>query len=192
MEGLQLFFGISAENRGDHAFTFLVGLQKIGLCALQPASDGEKILRPMKLPHHRGTKFIGKTAALNEGGTFPDPVHLQSRKSGHSRIMLRGGFDVHGNIVQKPLTEKEVGDYELRPAPARFTEKEVRDMLKPDIQAGKADIHPAKPDIGLQTEKAGKPEPEKKSILKDLEAKTPKPREPKASRKLKKQKEETR
>ena len=35
-------------------------------------------------------------------------------------------------------------------------------------------------------------EPEKKSVLKDLEMKAPKPREPKASRKPKKQKEETR
>ena len=93
---------------------------------------------------------------------------------------------------QKPLTEKEAGDYELRPAPARFTKKEVRDMQKPDIQAEKADIHPAKQDIGLQTETAGRPEPEKNSVLKDLETKTPKPREPKASRKPKKQKEETR
>ena len=54
------------------------------------------------------------------------------------------------------------------------------------------DAQPAKPDIGLQTETANKPEPEKKPVLKDLEAKTPKPREPKASRKPKKHKEETR
>lgn len=111
-----------------------------------------------------------------------------------SRIPVENGMIQAWGYVeyQKPLTEKEAGDYELRPAPARFTEKEVRDMLKPDIQAEKTDIHKAKPDIGLQTETRGKPESEKKSVLKDLEAKTPKPRELKASRKPKKQKEETR
>ena len=112
----------------------------------------------------------------------------------YSRIPVENGMIQAWGYVeyQKPLTEKEAGDYELRPAPARFTEKEVRGMQKPDIQAGKADIHQAKPDIGLQTETACTPEPGKKSVLKDLEAKIPKPREPKASRKPKKQKEETR
>lgn len=131
-------------------------------------------------------------------GTFPkppdNPVVEVHNYDADSRIPVENGMIQAWGYVEyrKPLTEKEAGDYELRPAPARFTEKEVRDMQKPDIQAGKADIHPAKPDIGLQTETAGKLEPEKKSVLKDLEAKTPKPREPKASRKPKKQKEETR
>lgn len=119
-------------------------------------------------------------------GTFPkppdNPVVEVHNYDADSRIPVENGMIQAWGYVeyQKPLTEKEAGVYELRPAPARFTEKEVRDMQKPDIQAGKADIH--------QT----KPEPEKKSVLKDLEAKTPKPREPKAIRKPKKQKEETR
>lgn len=131
-------------------------------------------------------------------GTFPkppdNPVMEVHNYDADSRIPVENGMIQAWGYVeyQKPLTEKEAGDYELRPAPARFTEKEVRDMQKPDIQAGKADIHQAKPDIGLQTETACTPEPGKKSVLKDLEAKIPKPREPKASRKPKKQKEETR
>ena len=119
-------------------------------------------------------------------GTFPkppdNPVVEVHNYDADSRIPVENGMIQAWGYVeyQKPLTEKEAGDYELRPAPARFTEKEVRDQQKLDIQAGKADIHQAKT------------EPEKKSVLKDLEAKTPKPREPKASRKPKKQKEETR
>ena len=131
-------------------------------------------------------------------GTFPkppdNPVVEVHNYDADSRIPVENGMIQAWGYVeyQKPLTEKEAGDYELRPAPARFTEKEVRDMPKPDIQAGKEDIHPAKPDIGLQTKTACTSEPEKKSVLKDLGEKTPKPREPKASRKPKKQKEETR
>ncbi len=119
-------------------------------------------------------------------GTFPkppdNPVMEVHNYDADSCIPVENGMIQAWGYVeyQKPLTEKEAGDYELRPAPARFTEKEVRDMQKPDIQAGKADIHQAKPDTGLQTETACTPEPEKKSVLKDLKAKTPKPGEPKA------------
>lgn len=154
--------------------------------------------QPVPGLQENGTYRYYSTQRPVDIGTFPkppdNPVVEIHNYDADSRIPVENGMIQAWGYVeyQKPLTEKEAGDYELRPAPARFTEKEVRDMQKPDIQAGKADIHQAKPDIGIQTETAGRPEPEKKSVLKDLEAKTPKPREPKASRKPKKQKEETR
>ena len=154
--------------------------------------------QPVPGLQENGTYRYYSTQRPVDLGTFPkppdNPVVEVHNYDADSRIPVENGMIQAWGYVEykKPLTEKEAGDYELRPAPARFTEKEVRDMQKPDIQAGKADIHLAKPDIGLQTETGGKPEPEKKSVLKDLEAKTPKPREPKASRKPKKQKEETR
>ena len=142
--------------------------------------------RPVPGLQENGTYRYYSTQRPVDIGTFPkppdNPVVEVHNYDADSRIPVENGMIQAWGYVeyQKPLTEKEAGDYELRPAPARFTEKEVRDQQKPDIQAGKADIHQAKT------------EPEKKSVLKDLEAKTPKPREPKASRKPKKQKEETR
>ena len=142
--------------------------------------------QPVPGLQENGTYRYYSTQRPVDIGTFPkppdNPVVEVHNYDADSRIPVENGMIQAWGYVeyQKSLTEKEAGDYELRPAPARFTEKEVRDMQKPDIQAGKADIHQAKL------------EPEKKSVLKDLEAKTPKPREPKASRKPKKQKEETR
>ena len=63
-------------------------------------------------------------------------------------------------------------------------------MRKADIQTGKADFHESKPDIDTASDL--KKDPEKKSVLKDLEAKKPQNREAKTSRKSKKQKEEMR
>ncbi len=154
--------------------------------------------QPVPGLQENGTYRYYSTQRPVDLGTFPkppdNPVVEVHNYDADSRIPVENGMIQAWGYVeyQKPLTEKEAGDYELRPAPARFTEKEVRDMPKPDIQAGKEDIHPAKPDIGLQTKTACTSEPEKKSVLKDLGEKTPKPREPKASRKPKKQKEETR
>ena len=96
---------------------------------------------------------------------------------------------------QKPLTEQQASDYELRPAPARFTEKEVTQAEKTDIAFEKADIRKLEPDIGrpdIPKEAAPDHEVAKKSVLKDLETAKPKPRNAKTDRKLKKQKEETR
>lgn len=163
--------------------------------AFMPPKEPEQ---PVPGLQENGTYRYYSTQRPVDIGTFPkppdNPVVEVHNYDADSRIPVENGMIQAWGYVeyQKPLTEKEAGDYELRPAPARFTEKEVRDMQKLDVQAGKADIHPAKPDIGLQTETSGNPEPEKKSVLKDLEAKAPKPRGPKASRKPKKQKEETR
>ena len=144
--------------------------------AFMPPKDPDQ---PVPGLQENGTYRYYSTQRPVDIGTFPkppdNPVMEVHNYDADSRIPVENGMIQAWGYVeyQKPLTEKEAGDYELRPAPARFTEKEVRDMVKPDIH---------------QT----KPEPEKKSVLKDLEAKTPKPREPKASRKPKKQKEETR
>lgn len=163
--------------------------------ALLPPKEPEQQVPGLQ---ENGTYRYYSTQRPVDLGTFPkppdNPVVEVHNYDVDSRVPVENGMIQAWGYVEyrKPLTEKEAGDYELRPAPARFTEKEVRDMPKPDIHAGKADIHPAKPDIGLQKETSGRPEPEKKSVLKDLEVKAPKPREPKASRKPKKQKEETR
>ena len=200
VEGILEFLQEVVDDEGDcsaRAAALITEVKEFSeaAAAFMPPKEPDQ---PVPGLQENGTYRYYSTQRPVDIGTFPkppdNPVVKIHNYDADSRIPVENGMiQVWGYVeYQKPLTEKEVGDYELRPAPARFTEKEVRDMLKPDIQAGKADIHPAKPDIGLQTEKAGKPEPEKKSILKDLEAKTPKPREPKASRKLKKQKEETR
>ena len=200
VEGILEFLQEVVDDEGDcsaRAAALITEVKEFSeaAAAFMPPKEPDQ---PVPGLQENGTYRYYSTQRPVDIGTFPkppdNPVVKIHNYDADSRIPVENGMIQAWGYVeyQKPLTEKEVGDYELRPAPARFTEKEVRDMLKPDIQAGKEDIHPAKPDIGLQTEKAGKPEPEKKSILKDLEAKTPKPREPKASRKLKKQKEETR
>ncbi len=125
-------------------------------------------------------------------GTFPkppdNPVVGIHNYDANSRIPVENGMIQAWGYVeyQKPLTEKEAGDYELRPAPARFTEKEVRDLQRPDIQEAKADIGTKPKDAQRQSE------PEKKSVLNGLKTKTLKTRGPKASRKQKRQKEELR
>ena len=129
-------------------------------------------------------------------GTFPkpadNPVMEIHNYDTDRRIPVEGArFEAWGYIeYQKPLTEKEASAYELRPAPARLTESQVAEMRKADIQPGKADFRESKADIGSDSDP--KKDPEKKSVLKDLEAKKPKHRESKTSRKSKKQKEETR
>ena len=134
-------------------------------------------------------------------GTFPkppdNPVVRIHNYDANSRIPVEKGMIQAWGYVeyQRPLTEKQADDYELRPAPARFTEKEVAERIKPDIAQGKADIQAAKPDIG-QPEAAAADrashETEKSSVLQDLVAKKPKTREQRSSRKPKKQKEESR
>lgn len=113
-------------------------------------------------------------------GTFPklpdNPVAEVHNYDADSRIPVENGMIQAWGYVEyhKPLTAQQAGDYELRPAPARFTEKDVREVASREHQAEK------------------KPEAEKKSVLQDLETKKPKARETKASRKPKKQKEEAR
>ncbi len=125
-------------------------------------------------------------------GTFPkppdNPVVRIHNYDVNSRIPVENGMiQVWGYVeYQKPLTEKDASDYELRPAPARFTEKEVRDLQRPDSQEAKADIGTKPKDAQRRSE------PEKESVLNGLKTKTLKTREPKASRKLKRQKEEIR
>lgn len=114
-----------------------------------------------------------------------------------SRVPVENGMIQAWGYVeyQKPLTEQQASDYELRPAPARLTEKEVAQAAKPDIAFEKADIQKPEPDIGrpdVLKEASSEHEAAKKSVLKDLETAKPKPREAKAARKPKKQKEETR
>ena len=200
VEGILEFLQEVVDNDGDcsaRAAALITEVKEFSeaAAAFMPPKEPDS---PVPGLQENGTYRYYSTQRPVDLGTFPkppdNPVMEVHNYDADSRIPVENGMIQAWGYVEyrKPLTEKEAGDYELRPAPARFTEKEVRDMLKPDIQAGKADIYPSKPDIGLQTETAGKPEPEKKSVLKDLEAKTPKPREPKASRKPKKQKEETR
>ncbi len=164
--------------------------------AILPPKEAEQ---PVPGLQENGTYRYYSTQRPVDLGTFPkpadNPVVEVHNYEADSRVPVENGMIQAWGYVeyQKPLTEKEAADYELRPAPARFTETEVRDMQKADIQQEKADIEPEKPNIGGQSESTGgRPEPEKKSVLKDLETKTPKTREPKASRKPKKQKEETR
>ena len=200
VEGILEFLQEVVDNDGDcsaRAAALITEVKEFSeaAAAFMPPKEPDS---PVPGLQENGTYRYYSTQRPVDLGTFPkppdNPVMEVHNYDADSRIPVENGMIQAWGYVEyrKPLTEKEAGDYELRPAPARFTEKEVRDMLKPDIQAGKADIYPSKPDIGLQTETAGKPEPAKKSVLKDLEAKTPKPREPKASRKPKKQKEETR
>ena len=200
VEGILAFLQEVVDDDGDcssRAAALITEVKEFSeaAAAFMPPKEPEQ---PVPGLQENGTYRYYSTQRPVDIGTFPkppdNPVVEVHNYDADSRIPVENGMIQAWGYVeyQKPLTEKEAGDYELRPAPARFTEKEVWDMLKPDIPAGKEDIHPAKPDIGLQTEKAGRPEPEKKSVLKDLGEKTPKPREPKASRKPKKQKEETR
>ena len=164
--------------------------------AILPPKEAEQ---PVPGLQENGTYRYYSTQRPVDLGTFPkppdNPVVEVHNYEADSRVPVENGMIQAWGYVeyQKPLTEKEAGDYELRAAPARFTETEGRDIQKADIQPEKADIEPEKPNIGGQSESTGgRPEPEKKSVLKDLETKTPKTREPKASRKPKKQKEETR
>lgn len=134
-------------------------------------------------------------------GTFPKPpdnpvVEIHNYEAG-SRVPVENGMIQAWGYVeyQKPLTEQQASDYELRPAPTRFTEKEVAPVAKPDIASEKADIQKPEPDIGrpdIPKEAAPDHEVAKKSVLKDLETAKPKPRNAKTDRKPKKQKEETR
>lgn len=134
-------------------------------------------------------------------GTFPKPpdnpvVEIHNYEA-DSRVPVENGMIQAWGYVeyQKPLTEQQASDYELRPAPARFTEKEVAPVAKPDIDSEKADIQKPEPDIGrpdIPKEAAPDHEAAKKSVLKDLETAKPKPRNAKTDRKPKKQKEETR
>lgn len=129
-------------------------------------------------------------------GTFPkpadNPVMEIHNYDTDRRIPVEGArFEAWGYIeYQNPLTDKQASDYELKPAPARLTEAQVADMRKPDIQSGKPDLDESKPDI--HSTSGSKKDPEKKSVLKDLEAKKPQNREAKASPKKRKEKEETR
>lgn len=188
VEGILEFLQEVVDDDGDcsdRAASLITEVKEFSeaAAAFMPPKEPDQ---PVPGLQENGTYRYYSTQRPVDIGTFPkppdNPVMEVHNYDADSRIPVENGMIQAWGYVeyQKPLTEKEAGDYELRPAPARFTEKEVRDVQKPDIQAGKADIH--------QT----KPEPKKKSVLKDLEAKTPKPREPKASRKPKKQKEETR
>lgn len=119
-------------------------------------------------------------------GTFPKPPNNKPVEihnyDADSRIPVENGMIQAWGYIEypKPLTEKQVSDYELRPAPARFTEKEVRESQKHDIGSGEQDI-----------------QKEKKSVLKNLTAKKPEDKGTptkgtNASRKTRKPKEETR
>ena len=134
-------------------------------------------------------------------GTFPkppdNPVVEIHNYDAESRVPVENGMIQAWGYVeyQKPLPEQQASDYELRPAPARFTEKEVAQAEKPDIAFEKADIQKPEPDIGrpdIPKEAAPDHEVAKKSVLKDLETAKPKPRNAKSDRKPKKKKEETR
>ena len=134
-------------------------------------------------------------------GTFPkppdNPVVEIHNFDADSRVPVENGMIQAWGYVeyQKPLTEQQASDYELRPAPAKYTEKEVAQMAKSDIASEKADIRKPEPDIGrpdIPKEAAPDHEVAKKSVLKDLETAKPKPRNAKTDRKPKKQKEETR
>ena len=126
-------------------------------------------------------------------GTFPKPLDNRVVEiynfDADSRIPVEGGMIQAWGYVEyeKPLTEKQAADYELRPAPARFTETEVREAQKADIHQAKQDIQAEKPDIGKTTA-----DPDRKSVLQDLETRKPKARAPKAARKTQRKKEEAR
>ena len=140
-------------------------------------------------------------------GTYPKPPDNKPAEIHNfdKRIPVEGeSMQAWGYLeYPKPLTEKQMSDYELRPAPARLTLEQVQALKeKPDIEVAKADISSPEPDIP-----AGKPDIDqpdnppapssKKSVLQDLssqKSKTEKqkPRELKASRKSHKPKEEIR
>jgi hypothetical protein len=62
---------------------------------------------------------------------------------------------------RKPLTEKEMSDYELKPARARLRERDVLREPEKEVRTG----------------------PEKKSVLRNLESKKPQKREKEAGNK---------
>lgn len=171
-------------------------------------SEEVALFMPSKVPdppvsglQENGTYRYYSTQRPVNLGTFPkppdNPVVEIHNYDAESRVPVENGMIQAWGYVeyQKPLTEQQASDYELRPAPARFTEKEVAQAEKPDISFEKADIQKPEPDIGrpdVPKEAAPDHEAAKKSVLKDLETTKLKPREAKTAWKPKKQKEETR
>ena len=168
------------EDYGPRAKELITDVQSLQsrLQELHPAS--ETGTEPEKTPvpglQENGRYRYYSTQRPVDIGTFPKPAgnapveiyNYDGRIPVEDGSMLAWGYLEYA----RPLTEKEAGDYELRPSPGTAPVKPETVREDPDVSRI--------------------PEPKKESVLKDLSQKKKETREAKPSRKTSKHKEETR
>lgn len=100
LEGLQIFVGIGGKSLFENKFGVDEVLQKILLCAAQPLSDGDEILRTVILCDDGRAEFVVEVRFHQKRRAFSDFFKIDCRPR-RPRIFFWRILDVHRHIIDQ-------------------------------------------------------------------------------------------